>query len=224
MLSVLPSWPPRKYMPVLNIWNLLTQVLQQIRQVEMFNQIETLPHWAETKSSIDCIHWSFLCSGSRSSDRKFHGAVVLCLGVLSVFLLPVLVVLSDHSRPRGRSQTQTPPSCLTWLQLLSAPDSLHFLVLPYLPAFSTYTSSKPAETPPDPDQRPFRSRGLLQPLKRLMISLFSAAHCLSDTASNTADVIKMHIKENLLFIFKCKTWLSVAQEPYLAWPLCTVTL
>ena len=37
-----------------------------------------------------------LCSGPRSSERRFHGAVVLCLGLLSVFLLAGLIGLGVH--------------------------------------------------------------------------------------------------------------------------------
>ncbi|XP_074513908.1 CD209 antigen-like protein C isoform X3 [Sebastes fasciatus] len=35
-------------------------------------------------------------TGRRSSERRFHGAVVLCLGLLSVFLLAGLIGLSVH--------------------------------------------------------------------------------------------------------------------------------
>ncbi|XP_078030298.1 CD209 antigen-like protein C [Epinephelus lanceolatus] len=35
-------------------------------------------------------------TGCRSSERRFHGAVVLCLGLLSVFLLAGLIGLSIH--------------------------------------------------------------------------------------------------------------------------------
>ncbi|KAK2840213.1 hypothetical protein Q5P01_013953 [Channa striata] len=37
-------------------------------------------------------------TGSRSSERRFHGAVVLCLGLLSVCLLAVLIGVSVHNR------------------------------------------------------------------------------------------------------------------------------
>ncbi|XP_078119044.1 uncharacterized protein LOC144525854 [Sander vitreus] len=36
-------------------------------------------------------------TGPRSSERRFHGAVVLCLGLLSVFLLAGLIGLGVHS-------------------------------------------------------------------------------------------------------------------------------
>ncbi|XP_075967259.1 CD209 antigen-like protein A isoform X2 [Anarhichas minor] len=41
----------------------------------------------------DCVHWSSLCSGPRSSKLKSRsdGAVFLCLGLLSVFLLARLI-------------------------------------------------------------------------------------------------------------------------------------
>ncbi|XP_042281481.1 CD209 antigen-like protein E isoform X3 [Thunnus maccoyii] len=45
---------------------------------------------------IDWIHWSLLCSGPRSSERRFYRAVVLCLGLLSVFLLAGLIGLGVH--------------------------------------------------------------------------------------------------------------------------------
>ncbi|XP_067371589.1 CD209 antigen-like [Channa argus] len=45
---------------------------------------------------IDCVHWSCLCSGPRSSERRFYGAAVLCLGLLSVFLLVGLISLGVH--------------------------------------------------------------------------------------------------------------------------------
>ncbi|XP_037614104.1 C-type lectin domain family 4 member M-like [Sebastes umbrosus] len=35
-------------------------------------------------------------TGPRSSERRFHGAVVLCLGMLSVFLLAGLIGLGVH--------------------------------------------------------------------------------------------------------------------------------
>ncbi|CAK6983229.1 C-type lectin domain family 4 member A-like, partial [Scomber scombrus] len=35
-------------------------------------------------------------TGPRSSERRFHGAVVLCLGLLSVFLLAGLIGLGVH--------------------------------------------------------------------------------------------------------------------------------
>lgn len=43
--------------------------------------------------TVDRIHWSFVCSGPRSSERRFHGYVVLCLGLLSVSLLAGLIGL-----------------------------------------------------------------------------------------------------------------------------------
>ncbi|XP_067371595.1 CD209 antigen-like isoform X1 [Channa argus] len=45
---------------------------------------------------IDCVHWSCLCSGPRSSERGFYRAAVLCLGLLSVFLLVGLIILGVH--------------------------------------------------------------------------------------------------------------------------------
>ncbi|XP_035860395.1 uncharacterized protein LOC116050441 isoform X4 [Sander lucioperca] len=36
-------------------------------------------------------------TGPRSSERRFHGAVVLCLGLLSVFLLAGIICLGVHS-------------------------------------------------------------------------------------------------------------------------------
>ncbi|XP_074513910.1 CD209 antigen-like protein C [Sebastes fasciatus] len=40
-------------------------------------------------------------TGPRSSERRFHGAVVLCLGLLSVFLLAKLISLGVHYSTRG---------------------------------------------------------------------------------------------------------------------------
>ncbi|KAF1382915.1 hypothetical protein PFLUV_G00148780 [Perca fluviatilis] len=36
-------------------------------------------------------------TGPRSSERRFHGAIVLCLGLLSVFLLAGIISLGVHS-------------------------------------------------------------------------------------------------------------------------------
>ncbi|XP_037644972.1 C-type lectin domain family 10 member A-like isoform X3 [Sebastes umbrosus] len=73
---------------MLNMRSLLTQDLQPIPQVRLFSQ--SVYHHLIT---FDCIS---LCSGRRSSERRFHGAVVLCLGLLSVFLLAGLIGLGVH--------------------------------------------------------------------------------------------------------------------------------
>ncbi|XP_070771392.1 CD209 antigen-like protein E [Enoplosus armatus] len=41
-------------------------------------------------------------TGPRGSERRFHGAAVLCLGLLSVFLLAGLIGLSVHYRDSAR--------------------------------------------------------------------------------------------------------------------------
>ncbi|XP_074513902.1 C-type lectin domain family 4 member E-like isoform X5 [Sebastes fasciatus] len=73
---------------MLNMTCLLTRDLQPIPQVRVFSQ--SVYHHLIT---VDCIS---LCSGRRSSERRFHGAVVLCLGLLSVFLLAGLISLGVH--------------------------------------------------------------------------------------------------------------------------------
>ncbi|XP_036965337.1 C-type lectin domain family 4 member A-like isoform X4 [Acanthopagrus latus] len=81
-------------MQMLITTSLSTQHLQQIRQVRM------LTHTHGLCILMLCIilcydHdiMSSLCSGPRSSERRLHGAVVLCLGLLSVVLLVGLISL-----------------------------------------------------------------------------------------------------------------------------------
>uniref|UniRef100_A0A671Z2X1 C-type lectin domain family 4 member E-like n=1 Tax=Sparus aurata TaxID=8175 RepID=A0A671Z2X1_SPAAU len=80
-------------MHMLTTTSLSTQHLQQIRQVRM------LTHTHGLCILMLCIirgydhDMSSLCSGPRSSERRLHGAVVLCLGLLSVVLLVGLIIL-----------------------------------------------------------------------------------------------------------------------------------
>uniref|UniRef100_A0A671Z3S2 C-type lectin domain family 4 member E-like n=1 Tax=Sparus aurata TaxID=8175 RepID=A0A671Z3S2_SPAAU len=80
-------------MQMLITTSLSTQHLQQIRQVRM------LTHTHGLCILMLCIirgydhDMSSLCSGPRSSERRLHGAVVLCLGLLSVVLLVGLIIL-----------------------------------------------------------------------------------------------------------------------------------
>ena len=80
-------------MQMLTTTSLSTQHLQQIRQVRMLTNTHGLC------ILMLCIirgydhDMSSLCSGPRSSERRLHGAVVLCLGLLSVVLLVGLIIL-----------------------------------------------------------------------------------------------------------------------------------
>ncbi len=65
---------------------------QKIRQVRTFSQRGRLLYDRLMFLSFAAV-FTFLCSGLRSSQRRFHGAVVFSLGLLSVFLLAALIGL-----------------------------------------------------------------------------------------------------------------------------------